>query len=98
MRMKYRLLLPATYALLESLFFVVFLKGLGGHGPNPFGFVVYLIYPACFLLDMFPASWGPKDDLVLILLCVITGLVQYALMGYVIDRFLTRRRRRKLAP
>jgi hypothetical protein len=74
------------------LFALFFLMGLGGHGFNPFGFVFYLMYPSCFLLELLPSAWQPESDMILVLLCVIAGFGQYALIGYVVDRILARRK------
>ena len=94
--MKYRLLLPAFYIVLVSLFFLLFFRGLGGHGPNPFEFVTYLVMPACYLLNLLPASWGPQDGLGLVFLCFAVGLIQWVLIGYLIDKILQRVRKKKL--
>jgi hypothetical protein len=88
--MKYRFILPGAYILLILAFILLFLKGAGGHGWNPFEFVFYLTYPAAFLLEVLPASWGPEDDLVLSLLFGLVGLIQWALVGYVLDKLLAR--------
>lgn len=92
--MKYRFLLPGIYLLLVMLFFVFFLRGAGGHGWNPFEFVFYLAFPAGFLLDLLPASWGFQDGLPLFLLFMLVGLIQWALIGYLIDRLVAGRRKK----
>lgn len=94
--MKYRFLLPGIYLLLVILFFVFFLKGAGGHGWNPFEYVFYLAFPAGFLLELLPNSWG-LDDLPLTLLFMLAGLIQWALLGYLIDKLVAWRRKRRLA-
>ncbi len=94
--MKFRFLIPAIYILLVLLFFLFFLKGAGGHGWNPFEFVFYLAFPAGFLLELLPASWG-LDDLPLFLLFMLAGLIQWAIIGYLIDKLLARRRKKHLA-
>jgi hypothetical protein len=91
--MKYRLILPGTYILLLLLFAAFFLMGAGGHGTNPFDFIVSIMMPLCLLLDRLPASWGPKSDLASLLLCALAGLVQWTLIGYLIDRVLARKRK-----
>ncbi len=94
--MKYRFILPGLYALLLLLAISFFIKGAGGHGPNPFNFVVYLMMPLCLLLNLLPASLAPKSGLFSFLLCALMGVVQWALIGYVIDKLLARRHRPKL--
>lgn len=94
--MKFRFLLPGVYILLVLLFFVFFLKGAGGHGWNPFEFVVYLAFPAGLLLDLLPPSRLPLDDLLSPLLFILAGLIQWALIGYLIDRVVARLRRKNL--
>ena len=95
--MKYRFLLPGIYLLLVLLFSVFFLKGAGGHGWNPFEFVFYLAFPAGFLLELLPASWGLQDGLLLFLLFMLAGLLQWALLGYLIDKLMAWRRKKRLA-
>ena len=92
--MKYWLILPGAYSLLMLLFFVVLLLG-AGHGPNPFEFVLYLIYPARFLLELIPSSRSP-NLFPLFLLFVLAGLIQWALVGYLIDKMIAWRRNQKL--
>ena len=94
--MKYRFLVPAIYVLLVLLFFVFLLKG-AGHGRSPFEFVFYLTYPAAFLFDLLPASWGPGGGLLLLLLFMLVGLIQWALLGYLIDKLVAWRRKKRLA-
>jgi hypothetical protein len=94
--MKYRFLLPGVYLLLVFLFLFFFLKGAGGHGSNPFDFVYYLMFPLGFLLELLPGSWGPKNIWLLSFLFLLTGLLQWTLIGYLIDQLVLRRRRRKL--
>ena len=93
--MKYWLILPAMYAFLLLLFLIFFLISAGGHGLNPFSFVIDLMTPLCFLLNMLPASWGPQSGLLSFLLCALAGLVQWALIGYLIDKLRIRRRRKQ---
>ncbi|SRR5258708_4896166 len=92
--MKYRFLLPGIYLLLVLLFFVFFLKGAGGHGWNPFEFVVYLALPTGFLLDLLPPSWLPQDGLRAYLLFMLAGLTPWVLIGYLIDKLMAWRRKK----
>jgi len=73
--MKFRFLIPAIYILLVLLFFLFFLKGAGGHGRNPFEFVVYLALPTGFLLDLLPPSRLPRDGLPAYLVFMLAGLI-----------------------
>ena len=84
--MKCRFIFPAIYMLPVLLYFAFFIKGAGGHGSNPFEFVYYPMFPAGFFLELMPTSWAPKNDLLLVLLFVFIGLVQWVVMGYLIDR------------
>lgn len=94
--MKYRFLLPAIYILLVCLFFVFFVKG-AAHGWNPFGFVFYLTFPAGFLLELMPTSWSFRNGLLLLLLFMLVGLLQWILIGYLIDKLVARHRKRHAA-
>jgi hypothetical protein len=85
---------PAIYVLLVILFVVFFLIE-AGHGSNPFGFVVYLSYPAAFLLELLPVSWSNGNGLLVLLLFLIVGLIQWAIVGWLIGKLLALRRERK---
>jgi len=93
--MKYRFLVPAIYVLLVLLFFVFLIIG-AGHGRSPFEFVFYLAFPAGLLLDLLPASWGLGGGLLLLLLFMLAGLIQWALLGYLIDKLVAWRRKKRL--
>ena len=77
------------------LWFLVFLLR-AAHGSNPFEFALYLIYPARFLVDGLPASIGPKNFFLLFLSYMFLGLIQWALIGYLIDKLLGYFRKRNL--
>jgi hypothetical protein len=94
--MKYIFIVPGAYLLLFILAGVFFLRGAGGHGSNPFDFVIYLDLPACYLLNIFPAPHGPEAGLVAALVCGFAGLVQWTLIGLLCDKILAWRRRKKL--
>lgn len=96
--MKYRFILPAIYMFLLLVFFIVFVMGAGGHGANPFDLVVYAMMPSCLLLDLLPASWGPKSGLMSFALCASAGLLQWALIGNLMDRLIARRREITITP
>lgn len=95
--MRFRLLLPGVYILLVLLFFVVFFEVADRHGWNPFEFVLYLGFPAGFLLELLPPSWGPQDGLSLDLLFMLAGLIQWIFIGYLIDKLVAWRRKKRLA-
>lgn len=90
----FRFILPSVYLVLVLLMTAVFISGAGGHGRNVFSFALYLMFPACLLVSLLPAL--PQDSgLVSALLCGLAGLLQWALVGYVIDKVIALRRRRK---
>jgi peptidoglycan/LPS O-acetylase OafA/YrhL len=91
--MKFRFIFPAIYTFLLLMFLIVFLIGAGGHGSNPFDLIIYVMMPLCLLLDLLPASWGPKSELLSFALCAFAGLLQWGLIGYVMDRLIARRRK-----
>ncbi len=64
-----------------------------GHGRNPFEFVFYLAYPAGLLLYLIPTSWGPGVGMLVLLLYMLVGLIQWVLLGYLIDKLWARRRK-----
>jgi|SRR5215471_15730341 len=90
--MRFRLILPGLYVLLLLMFGIFFVKGAGGHGGNPFDFVVYITMPSCLLLDLLPRAWGPQTGLFSFLLCALVGLMQWVIIGYLIDKLLSKRR------
>jgi ABC-type cobalt transport system substrate-binding protein len=92
--MKYRFIVPGIYILLLLLFVFFFIKGAGGHSGNPFESVYYLTLPAGLQLELLPASWAPNNDLLLSLLFALAGLIQWALVGYLLDRLLGCRRKK----
>ena len=93
--MKFRFILPGLYLLVLLLFGVFFLKGAGGHGWNPFDFFVYITMPACLLLDLLPRAWGPQTGFLSFLLCALAGLVQWVIIGYLVDKLLSKWKVRK---
>lgn len=94
--MLFRFLFPAIYVLLVLLFFAFLIIG-GGHGKSPFEFVFYLAFPVGFLLYLLPASWVPAD-ISLLFLFVLAGLVQWVLVGYLIDKLIARLRKKSSRP
>ena len=93
--MRYCLIISAIYVLLVLLFLVFLLKG-AGHGWNPFGFVSYLSFPAGFLLELLPMSWL-GNGLPVFFLFVLVGLIQWAIIGFVIDKLVAWRRAKSRA-
>ena len=86
MKVKFWLLLPAVYLFLIFLWFVAFVLSMA-HGTNPFEFVLYLMYPARFLIEWIPAS--PRQNFFLLfLLFALVGLIQWVSIGYLIDKLL----------
>lgn len=78
--MKLRYLLPLLYVV-ASLFFLVFLGGAGhGHGGDLF---YYISLPACLIVNHSDtgAAWW---------LCVLASLIQYATLGYLLERLIFR--------
>jgi hypothetical protein len=90
--MKYRFLLPGVYILLMLLFLIRLVWTAGGHGWNPFEFALNLTYPARFLLKLFPAPSGPPRLWPVFLRLVFAGLLQWALIGYLVDKVLARKK------
>ena len=96
--MKFRFVFPAIYIFLLLMFLVVFLMGAGGHGSNPFDLIVYAMMPLCLLLDLLPASWEPKSELLSFARCALAGLLQWTFIGYLADRLIARRRKITINP
>ena len=84
MRLKYFYILTGSYLLLAILYVLVLFAQIG-HGSNPFDFVFYLNRPACYVLDLFPDLIRTKSALPQILSCLLAGVFQFALMGYLMD-------------
>lgn len=92
--MKYRFIVPGIFLLLVILFSAVYIAGTGGHGPNPFDFVGYLLFPACLLTGFLDSILG-GPGLLWLVLCALASLLQYFLIGYAIDKLLAWRRKPK---
>ena len=91
--MKYRIIVPAVFLLLMFFFFVFFVGGAGGHGSNPFDFVIYLLFPICFLTGPLLKLGGPP--IISFAVCILASGVQYFIIGFGIDKLLARRQRLK---
>jgi hypothetical protein len=89
----FRFLLPGLFLLVAILFLAVYVLGAGGHGPNPFDFVINFLFPACLLVELLGALGGP--ELLWMLLCFVAATLQYFLLGYAIDWLIRRRRKHK---
>lgn len=87
-----RLALPAAYLLVCVLYGAFYIKGLGGHGNNPFEFVYLLMFPAAYLLDLIPGKWLPENALVSIILASLLGLIQWLVLGYAADKLIMSRK------
>jgi hypothetical protein len=89
-RFFFTLILPGAYivALIVSAAVLFVRRADHGFGVGPF---LDLSLPACLLgfivADLF------KTDSLAVPLCFVAALTQYAFIGYLIDRFLYRRRR-----
>lgn len=92
-RLKFFYILAAAYSLV-AIPYTVLIFVQTGHESNPFDFVFYLNAPACRLLDLFPDVIRTGTALPQILSCLLAGLVQWTLMGGVIDVLLSRFRGR----
>jgi hypothetical protein len=92
-RLKWCYVLAGAYLLLGILYIGMVSLQIG-HGSNPFDFIFYLNWPACYVLDLFPDLIRTKSALPQILTCLIAGLVMYALIGYLIDVVVSRFRKR----
>jgi hypothetical protein len=90
----YRYIFPSVFLVIAVLFFAVYVMGAGGHGPNPFDFIGYLLFPACLITGFLDSRLGGLG-LLWMLLCFLICLLQYFLIGYAIDRVIARRHARK---
>ncbi|HUS11728.1 MAG TPA: hypothetical protein VMZ30_14775 [Pyrinomonadaceae bacterium] len=88
--MKFRLILPIVFLIVLVLFVGVAMMGAGGHGPNPFDFILYFAYPICFLTSMLESTLG-GPDLLWLSLCLVLAVTQYFLIGYFVDKLLQQR-------
>lgn len=89
--MKLRYWLPGTYIVLMILLFLGHAQG-AGHGKS-LELTEYLMQPACYVLSLLLGGIAPiGNPLLAFLLCVLAGLVQYILLGYLIDIVLNRYR------
>jgi len=95
--MKYRLLIPGLFLLLAAFFLAFFVQGAGGHSDNPFDFFAVLLFPACIIPGLLD-SWLGGPALLWMSFCFFLSLFQYFMLGYVIDRLMARRARRRLMP
>jgi hypothetical protein len=94
--MKFRFLLLGVYLLLVLLFLGFLFEVGDRHGWNPFEFVVYLALPTGLLSDLLPPRWIPEDGLLSLVMFLLAGSIQWALIGYLIDRLLARFRQKSL--
>ena len=88
--MKFRIILPVVFLIVVVLFVGVAMMGAGGHGPNPFDFILYLAYPVCLVTSMLESVLG-GPELLWLLLCLVLALAQYFFIGYFVDKLLQRR-------
>jgi len=93
MGLKLTYVLPGIYLFLVSAFLLSALISTG-HGSIPFGFVVYLSMPGCLVLNLFGNLANTTGPFVAMLSCLMAGLPQYVLIGFVIDWAISRRRMR----
>ena len=83
-RFKFACSLTGVYLLSVVLFALGYLQGMG-HGPNPFGFLFNVVFSVCHLLDFLPDLYSAKNEMIRFTLCVVEGLVFYAILGYLVD-------------
>jgi hypothetical protein len=92
-RNKFRILLPLLCIVATSLLVFGMILTIA-EGPNPFGFLIPLLYPGIYLLDVLdrflPEPIG--DGWFSALLGLLVNLVIYFLAGYLIDFAVNRRR------
>lgn len=92
---RFSWVLPAIYVFMVTLVALGLIKG-AGHGPNPFDFLVYGILAPCHLLDfLLPRGGRYTGLLVPLVLCFVTGLATYFVLGLLIDFGLSKYRNRK---
>jgi hypothetical protein len=90
---KFRFIVPAIFVVLAGGLFFFFALGAGGHGDNPFGFVLYLMFPVCFLVGL--VTYLGVPELLTLLLCVLGSVLQYFFIGYLIDIAVRKHRQKK---
>ena len=85
-RYKFRILLPLLCIVVTALPVVGMLITIA-EGPNPFGFLFPLSYPAFYLLDALDrfVPVPNVDDWSLLILGLLLNMLLYFLMGYLMD-------------
>ena len=92
-RIPFKVILPALYFLCTVLFVGGIIITIA-EGPNPFGFLYYVVlYPAALLGLVLPHSsiWSRVNGWILLLFGVFLNLLIYFLVGFLIDYSIRRR-------
>lgn len=90
--MLFRFLLPGLYILLVIALFLGHAQG-AGHGQS-LELINYVVLPAAYVSD-FLLSFFPIGNIVVDLgSAILAGLIQYALLGYILDKVVARYRKR----
>ena len=87
--MKARFLLPIIYGIV-SLYLLLGPPGAAGHGPG--GEVFFYISLPLGLISILAENMFKSGELA-VLSCFLAGVVQYALIGYLIDRMTKKRKK-----
>jgi hypothetical protein len=95
--MKFRFLLPAIYLLIVVVLILGLVMG-AGHQPRALDFLLYVITPPCYLLELLLPHFGTRSVLINAFLCLATGIVMYTLLGILIDIGLSKYRIRRNRP
>ena len=91
-KFKYAYFSAGVYLLSAVLFALGYLEGMG-HGPNPFGFLFNVVFSVCHLLDFLPDLFTTENERLRFMLCVVEGVFFYAIIGYLVDVALARKKK-----
>ncbi|MGH9873887.1 MAG: hypothetical protein ACRD9S_15660 [Pyrinomonadaceae bacterium] len=92
MKLRYSYISAGGYLVLAILY-VLTLFVQTGHETNPFDFLFYVNWPICYILDLFPDLIRSESALPHILTCLVAGVFQSALIGFLIDVVVSHYRR-----
>ena len=93
-KIRFTYVIPSLYLILAAAFAISVLDSTG-HEVNHFRFVLDLSKPGCLAVDLLHPvlkSWQP---LLSVALCLLAGVSQYLLIGYVIHRIIRQVRARR---
>jgi len=87
--MKFRFVLPILYAVV-AVYLLFGPPGAAGHGPG--GEVFFYVSFPLGLISILAENMFKSGELA-VLSCFLAGVVQYALIGYLIDRMTKKRKK-----